>query len=96
MPASTTVYSKTPALGINLGNTAVSTPNHTLGQKVWGSDGHAYMYAKAIVAIGSITTCKISNAGSACVDSGSSGWTANVPSGTAANQYFWAKRTSIA
>lgn len=103
MAASTTVFSTTPLLGIKLGATAtsslVATANPTampLGLKVWGSDGHSYVYGKASEAIGSITTCKVGNLGSVSDDSGSGGWTANVPGGATAGQYFWLKRTSIA
>jgi len=96
MAASTTVYAVSPILGVNLGATAVSTPAAHLGQKAWGSDGHTYVYGKASEAIGSITTCKVGNAGSVSDDSGSGGWTANCPGGAAASQYLWLKRTSIA
>jgi hypothetical protein len=96
MAASTTVFSTTPLSGIKLGATAVSTPDHKILTRVNGSDGHVYLYVKASEAIGSITTCIIGAAGSASSDSGSAGWTANVPSGAATSQYFWVKRTTLA
>lgn len=96
MAASTTVFSTTPVLGLKLGDTASSTPKVAALTKVTGSDGHVYIYCKASEAIGSITTVKIGAAGSASDDSGSAGWAANVPSGAAAAQYFWAKRTTLA
>lgn len=96
MAASTTVFSTTPLAGIKLGATAVSTPAIGILTKVNGSDGHVYIYGKASEAIGSITTVKIGNLGSVSDDAGSAGWTANVPSGAAANTYFWAKRTTLA
>lgn len=96
MAASTTVYASTPLSGINLGASPVSTPAHHWPLKVFGSDGRAWVYGKASEAIGSITTCKVGSLGSVSDDSGSAGWTANVPGGAAAGQYFWLKRTSIA
>lgn len=96
MAASTTVFATTPLLGIKLGATGVSTPAMPVLTKVWASDGRAYIYGKASEAIGSITTCKIGNAGSISDDSGSAGWTANVPGGLAVGQYGWLKRTTLA
>lgn len=92
---STTVFSTTPTLGIDVGAKS-STAAHKLLTRVQGSDGHDYMYVKASEAIGSITTCIIGAAGSASTDAGSAGWTANVPGGATAAQYFWVKRTSLA
>lgn len=96
MPASTTVFSTTPLAGIYLGATAVSTPAMPLLTRVSGNDGHEYLYVRASETIGSITTCIIGAAGSASSDAGSAGWTANVPSGAAAGQKFWVKRTTLA
>lgn len=92
---STTLYSTSPHLGVNLGATAVSTQAFKALFRLSGSDGHQYIYAKATVAIGSVGTVKIANAGSATTDAGSAGWTANVPGGAPASTYFWAKRTSL-
>lgn len=96
MAASTTVFSTTPLIGLKLGATAVSTPAVAALTVCQGSDGHKYIYAKASETIGSITTCKIGTLGSVSDDSGSAGWTANVPSGAATGQYFWLKRTTLA
>lgn len=96
MAASTTVYTTAPILGINLGATGTSTPVAHWPTKVFASDGRTYVYGKASEAIGSITTCKVGSLGSVSDDSGSAGWTANVPGGLAAGQYGWLKRTSIA
>lgn len=96
MAASTTVFATTPSIGLKLGDTASSTPKVAVLTKVWASDGKAYIYCKASEAIGSITTVKIGTAGSASDDSGSAGWTANVPGGAAAGQHLWAKRTTLA
>ena len=96
MAASTTVFATTPVVGLRLGDTAVSTPRVPALTRVNGSDGHVYLYVKASEAIGSITTVKIGTAGSASDDSGSAGWTANVPGGAATGQYFFAKRTTLA
>lgn len=95
MPASTTVFATTPVLGISLSSKS-STPALGVLTKVSGNDGRVYIYGKASEAIGSISTVKIGNAGSVSDDSGSAGWTANVPGGAAVGVYFWAKRTSIA
>lgn len=96
MAASTTVFAITPTLGLKLGATGVSTPAMPLLTKVWGSDGHVYIYGKASEAIGSISTCKVANGGSVSDDSGSAGWTANCPGGATAGQYLFLKRTSLA
>lgn len=96
MAASTTVFSTTPLLGLDLGAEGVSTPAVPLLTRCFGNDGHDYLYVQANEAIGSITTCIISAAGSASSDAGSAGWTANVPSGATAGQYFWVKRTTLA
>lgn len=96
MAASTTVFASTPLMGLKLGDTASSIPKMAVLTKVIGNDGHVYIYGKASEAIGSISTCKVGNAGSVSDDSGSAGWTANVPGGAAANTYFWLKRTSVA
>lgn len=96
MPASTTVFATAPLLGLKLGDVASSTPKVAALTKVNGSDGKVYIYAKASETIGSITTVKIGTSGSASDDSGSAGWTANVPSGAAAGTYFWARRTTLA
>lgn len=96
MAASTTVFSTTPTLGIYLGATAVSTPAMPLLTRVTGNNGHEFLYVQANEAIGSITTCIISASGSASSDSGSAGWTANVPGGAAAATYFWVQRTTLA
>lgn len=96
MAASTTVFATTPVLGLNLGAPAAATPAVAPLTKAWGNDGRAYIYGKASEAIGSITTCKVGNAGSVSDDSGSAGWTANCPGGAAIGQYFWLKRTTLA
>lgn len=96
MAASTTVFSQTPIAGIVLGATAVSTGAMPLLTRVIGNDGHTYIYGKASEAIGSITTCKVGNAGSVSDDTGSAGWTANCPGGAAVGQRLWLKRTTIA
>lgn len=91
----TTLYSVTPVVGIDLGSKA-STPAVKILTRVTGSDGHEYLYVKASEAIGSITTTIIGAAGSASSDSGSAGWTANVPGGAAVGQHLWVKRTTLA
>lgn len=96
MAASTTVFSTTPVIGVNLGQTGVSTPRFAALTKVFGNDGKVYIYGKASEAIGSITTVKIGAAGSVSDDSGSAGWTMNVPGGLTTGQYGWAKRTTLA
>jgi hypothetical protein len=96
MAASTTVFSVTPLIGLKLGDTASSTPKVAALTTAQSSNGHKYIYCKASETIGSISTVKIGASGSASDDSGSAGWTANVPSGAATGQYFWAKRTSLA
>lgn len=96
MAASTTVFSETPVIGISLGAEGASTPAVAALTRVFGSDGHDYLYVKASETIGSVTTCIIGAAGSASSDGGSAGWTANVPSGAAAGEYFWVKRTTLA
>lgn len=95
MAASTTVFATSPLSGMKLSNKG-STPDVAPLTKVNGSDGKVWCYVKASETIGSITTIKIGTAGSASDDSGSAGWTANVPGGAAAGQYFWAKRTTLA
>jgi len=96
MAASTTVFSLSPVLGAKLGDTGVSTPKFPALTVVFGNDGHKYLYGKASEAIGSITTVKVGAAGSLSDDSGSAGWTANVPGGLAVGQYGWVKRTTLA
>jgi hypothetical protein len=96
MAASTTVFATTPLLGLKLGDSPSSTPKVAALTKCHASDGKVYIYGKASEAIGSITTCKIGAAGSVSDDSGSAGWTANVPGGAATGQYFWLKRTTLA
>ena len=96
MAASTTVFSTTPVIGLKLGDVASSTPKVAANTRVNGSDGHVYLYVKASETIGSITTVKVGTLGSASDDSGSAGFTANVPAGAAAGQFFWAKRTTLA
>lgn len=96
MAASTTVFATGSALGVKLGATAVSTPVFGVLTRFFGNDGHDYLYVKAHTTIGSTGTVIIAAAGSASTDSGSSGWTANVPSGAVVGQYFYAKRTTLA
>jgi hypothetical protein len=96
MAASTTVFSTTPLAGLALGATASSTPAVARGTRVNGNDGRVYLYVRASETIGSITTIKIGTLFSASDDSGSAGWTANVPSGAAAGQHLWAKRSTLA
>ena len=97
MAASTTVFSITPVAGIKLSEKGSTQPSgQALLERVNGSDGHVYILALAKATIGSITTVKINSAGSASVDSGSAGWTANVPGGVVTGQTFWAKRTTLA
>ena len=97
MAASTTVFAVTPLAGMKLSDKGSTQPQGIAAlQKVWASDGKAYILALAKATIGSITTVKINSAGSASVDSGSAGWTANVPGGAVTGQYFWAKRTTLA
>lgn len=95
MAASTTVFSTTPTLGINLGATGVSTPAFKLLTRVQGDDGHDYMYIQANEALGSVDTVIVASTGSASSDSGSAGWTLNVPGGLTLGQYGFAKRTSV-
>lgn len=92
---SSTVFSTSPLSGIDLGSKS-STPAVKPGTKVFASDGKVYIYGKASEAIGSVSTCKIGTAFSVSDDSGSAGWTANVPGGAAVGQYFWLKRTTLA
>jgi hypothetical protein len=96
MPASTTVFSLTPSLGINLGATGVSTPAFPRLTTVLGSDGHKYLYVQANEALGSIDTVIVAQTGSCSSDAGSAGWTLNVPGGLTTGQYGWAKKTSLA
>lgn len=96
MPASTTVFSTSPLLGLKLGDTAASVGTQALLTKCNGNDGKVYIYVRASETIGSISTVKIGTAGSASDDSGSAGWTANVPGGAVAGQRFWARRTTLA
>lgn len=91
---STQVWSNTPLAGMDLGAKA-STPTLRILTTVTGSDGYAYRYVKASEAIGSITTVKIGTLGSASDDSGSAGFTANVPGGATTGQYFWARKTAL-
>jgi hypothetical protein len=96
MAASTTVFNTTPLLGLKLGATGVSTPALPLLTRCFGNDGHDYLYVQANEAIGSVDTIIVGATGSCSTDAGSAGWTANVPGGATAAQYFWAKRTSLA
>lgn len=96
MAASTTVFTTNPELGVKLGDTGVSTPKFAVLTKFAGSDGRVYIYGKASEAIGSITTVKIGALGSVSDDSGSAGWTANVPGGLTTGQYGFFKRSSLA
>lgn len=95
MAASTTVFATTPLAGLSLSSKS-STPAVAVLTRVAGTDGKSWIYCRASEAIGSITTVKIGTLGSASDDSGSAGWTANVPGGAAATVYFWAKRTTLA
>lgn len=95
MAASTTVFSTTPLAGMKLSDKGSTFAVAAL-TRVAGSDGHGYIVGKASEAIGSITTCIVGVAGSCSSDSGSAGWTANVPGGAATGQYFWLKRTTLA
>lgn len=93
----TTVYSVSPLSGIDVGAKGSTAPNGLkIKTKVTASDGYVYMLVHANEAIGSVTTCIISADGSASSDSGSAGWTANVPGGAAAGQFFFVRRTSLA
>jgi hypothetical protein len=103
MAASTTVFALTPTIGLKLGDTATSSLVATayptaipLLTRVAGSDGHTYIRGKASMTVGSISTCKVGAAGSVSTDSGSAGWTANVPGGAVTGQYLWLKRTTLA
>lgn len=96
MAASTTVYALTPTLGLDLGAEGTSTPAVPLLTRVVGSDGHDYIYVQANEALGSVDTVVLSASGSASSDSGSGGFTLNVPGGLAAGEYGWAKQTSLA
>lgn len=97
MAASTTVFSTSPLAGMKLSDKGSTQPQGIAAlTKVNGNDGKVYMLVKASEAIGSIETVKIGSAGSASSDSGSAGWTANVPGGAATGQYFWARRTTLA
>ena len=92
---SSTVWTITPLAGINFGAAGVSTPAFRKGMRVSGNNAVDWIYCKATVAVGSITTVKITGFGSATTDSGSAGWTANVPGGATASQHFWAQRTAV-
>lgn len=98
MAASTTVYSTTPLAGVKLSDKGSTMPgNIAVLTKVNGNNGHVFILANALVTVGSITTVKIGPiSGSASVDSGSAGWTANVAGGAVAGQKFWAQRTTLA
>jgi hypothetical protein len=92
-----TVFSVTPISGIDVGAKGSTAPQGLkLKTKVTGSDGYVYMFVQANEAIGSVDTVIISSSGSASTDAGSAGWTANVPGGATAGQYFWARRTTLA
>lgn len=94
---STTTFTTTPTAGIDFGAKGSSPPNGIkVLTRVNGSQGHVWLLVKASETIGSIETVKVGTAGSASTDAGSAGWTANVPGGAAAGQYFWAQRTTLA
>jgi hypothetical protein len=92
---SSSVWTTTPLAGINFGAAASSTPAFKAGTRTNGTNGKSWIYVKSTVSVGSTGTVKIATGGSATTDSGSAGWTANVPSGAAASQYFWAQRTAV-
>ena len=89
-----TVYTTTPIAGIDVGAKSSTRAFKKLTATL-ASDGHEYIYVQASEAIGSIETIKIGTAGSASTDAGSAGFTANVPGGATASQYFWAKKTAL-
>lgn len=91
---STSVWTITPEAGVDFGAKSSTASFKTL-TLLTGSNGRLWTYVKASEAIGSIETIKIGASGSASSDSGSAGWTANVPGGAATGQYFWARKTSI-
>jgi hypothetical protein len=92
---SSTVYSTTPTLGVDLDSKS-STPTHKPLTAVFGSDGRKHVYARASEALSSTDTVKIGAAGSASSDSGSAGYDCNTTGGVAAGQHFWARKTSLA
>lgn len=91
---SSSVWAVSPLMGVDVGAKS-STPAFKALTSFLGSTGYRYFYVKASEAIGSITTIKVGTAGSASDDSGSAGFTANVPGGAATGQYFWARKTAL-
>lgn len=99
MPAltSTTTFTTTPTAGVDFGAKGSTNPQGIkVLTRVNGTNGKAWILARASEAIGSIETVKIGTSGSASSDAGSAGWTANVPGGAAVGQTFWAQRTTLA
>lgn len=96
MAASTTVFSTTPLLGLKLGATGTSTPAMPLLSACLASNGHKFLYVQANETLGSVDTVIVAATGSCSSDSGSAGWTLNVPGGLTAGQYGWAQRTTLA
>lgn len=95
---STTVFTVTPIAGVDVGakSSSVTTPGIMKPlTPAFANNGREIISVRASEAIGSIETIKIGAAGSASSDSGSAGWTANVPGGATAGQFFWARRTAI-
>ncbi len=91
---SSTVFVNTSVAGVSVGAKS-STPACAVLTNVLSSNGHRFIYVMASEAIASAETIKIGAAGSASSDSGSSGWTSNVPGGAATGQFFWAQRTTL-
>lgn len=97
MAASTTIFSVTPIAGANFaakGSTEESFQFPALTE-VTGSDGKQWMVGRAAEDIGSVETCNVDTTGLVTGDSGSAGWTANVPGGATAGQFFWLNRANV-
>lgn len=92
---SSTVYSTTPLIGIDL-DAKSSTPAFKVLTAVFGSDGRKHLYCRASEALASTDTIKIGTAGSASSDAGSAGYDVNTTGGVSVGHHFWARKTTLA
>ena len=79
-------------IGVNLSANDGSTPAHSLGTAVLGSDGHKYVYAKSTGTIAAATAVVLTEPADTFA-AGAGAFTTVVAS--VSGDYCWIKQTSI-
>ena len=93
---SSVIFVTSPIAGVDLDSKA-STAAFPVLTPVWANDGRKHIYLKANGTLSSTANITAGTSGSAvsAASAGVATYTVNTTGGVVANQYFWARSTSV-